>query len=229
MWNLAQTWGFVPEDHPNPARGIQRFKGKPRDRWVKPDEMPKLAQAIDQEESPYVRAALWLYLLTGLRKNELLRAEWQDVDFASQILRVPETKSGRVHYVSLSGPAMQILNDLPREKDNPYVLPGNREGEHLVNMDKPWFRVRTRAKIADVRLHDLRRTVGSWLATDGRSLLLIGRVLNHTSQQTTQIYAHLQQDPIREAMERHASRIMAAAGKTDDGELVRLKRTESSD
>jgi integrase len=185
--------------------------------------MPRLAQAIDQEENPYVRAALWLYLLTGLRKNELLRAEWRDVDFATQILRVPETKSGRVHYVSLSGPAMQILNDLPREKDNPYILPGNKEGEHLVNMDKPWFRVRTRAKIADVRLHDLRRTVGSWLATDGRSLLLIGRVLNHARQQTTQIYAHLQQDPIREALERHASRILAAAGKTPGGVVVKLK------
>jgi integrase len=174
MFELARRWGFVPKDQGNPARDIDRFKEHKRDRWVNPEELPRLAQAIDAEPNVYVRMALWLYLLTGVRKSELLVAQWDDIDWERQELRLSETKAGRVHYVPLSAPALAILRELPRLEGNPYILPGHIHGRPIVNISRPWRRIRKAAGVEDVRLHDLRRTVGSWLAQSGNSLHLIG-------------------------------------------------------
>jgi integrase len=222
IFELARRWGFVPKDQINPARDIDRYKEEKRDRWINPDELPRLAQAIDAEPNIYVRMALWLYLLTGVRKSELLAARWEDVDWERQELRLAETKAERVHYVPLSAPAMAILRELPRLEGNPYILPGHITGRPLVNINKPWTRIRKAAGVEDVRLHDLRRTVGSWLAQSGNSLHLIGRVLNHSNQSTTAIYARFGQDHVRQALEEHAARIMGVAGKRPAAEVVRL-------
>lgn len=274
MFELARRWGFVPEDHPNPARGIDRFKEHKRDRWVTPEELPYLAQAINEEPNESARFALWLYLLTGARKSELLQARWDDVSFERAELRLAETKAGRTHYIPLSAAALTLLRQIPRHEGNPFILPGRpREGQqeekpaHLVNIDKPWNRVRAAATLAywqsldeeriaavlarleakfgrkptvvevraaadfdlpggilDVRLHDLRRTVGSWLAQAGNSLHLIGRVLNHSNASTTQVYARFGEDHVRAALEQHGARIMGAAGLTPAAEVVDIKK-----
>ncbi len=223
MFDLARRWGYVPDDHPNPARDIDQFKEKKRDRWVTPEELPRLAKAIDEEANPYARNALWLYLLTGARKSEILRARWEDVDWTREELRIPETKADRIHYIPLSGPAIALLRQVPRLKGNPYIFPGAKEKAHLVNIDKPWHRVRQAAGVEDVRLHDLRRTVGSWLAQAGNSLHLIGRVLNHSNQSTTAVYARFSQDHVREALEQHAKRLLGVAGKVPPAEVVPLQ------
>lgn len=223
MFELARhPYGFVPPDHVNPARGIKRFKEDKRDRWVSPEELPKLARAIDLEPNVYVRMALWLYLLTGVRKGELLSVKWTDIDWRRQELRLGETKAGRVHYVPLSAPAMTILRELPRLVNNLYILPGHIHGRPLVNINLPWTRIRKAAGVEDVRLHDLRRTVGSWLAQSGNSLHLIGRVLNHSNQSTTAVYARFGQDHVRQALEEHAARLMGVAGKRPAAEVVNL-------
>ncbi len=222
MLNLARQWGFVDERWPNPAQGIPMHPEKSRDRWVTPDELPRLAKSIDEEANVYVRSALWLYLLTGMRKNELLQAKWDDIDWERKELRLSETKAGRVHYVPLSQPAVAILQTVPRQENNPYILCGARKGGHLVNIDVPWRRVRKRASVHDVRLHDLRRTVGSWLAQAGNDLHLIGKVLNHSKLGTTQVYARFSQDVVHKALDDHGARIMAAAGKAEPAEVVEL-------
>jgi len=222
MFELARRWGFVPEGHGNPARDIDRFTEAKRDRWVTHDELPRLAQAINEEPNASARAALWLYLLTGARKTELLKAQWADVDWTRAELRLPDTKAGRTHYIPLSPPAVALLRDLPQTEGNPYVLPGKLPGAHLVNISKPWGRVRTAAGVADVRLHDLRRTVGSWLAQSGNSLHLIGRVLNHSNQSTTAVYARFGEDSVRAALDQHGARIMGAAGLTPAAEVTQL-------
>ena len=222
MFGLAHLWGFVPEDHRNPAKGIEDYRETKRDRWVTPEELPRLAQAIDEEPNQTARFALWLYLLTGARKSELLRAQWDHIDWTRAELRLPDTKAGRVHYIPLSAPALALLREIPREEGNPYILPGKLPGAHLVNISKPWDRVRTAAGVADVRLHDLRRTVGSWLAQAGNSLHLVGRVLNHSNQSTTAIYARFGEDSLRAALEQHGARIMWAAGLTPSAEIAEL-------
>jgi integrase len=213
MLNCARQWGFVSETYVNPASGIPLHPEKSRDRWVTQQELPRLAKAIDEEPNVYARAALWLYLLTGVRKNELLGAKWDDIDWDRRELRLGETKAGRVHYVPLSEPAIATLRALPREENNPFILPGARKGQHLVNISKPWLRVRKAAGVEDVRLHDLRRTVGSWLAQAGNDLHLIGKVLNHSNLATSAVYARFSQDVVHQALEEHGKRLMAAAGK----------------
>lgn len=212
VWGLGQTWGLVPEDAPNPAKGIERFKEESRERWVSAEEMPRLAKAIDAHPNPYVRAALWLYLLTGCRKTELLGARWEDVDLKAAELRIPAPKQGKPHRVPLSGPAVEILAALPRLESNPHVFPGRKPGAHLVNLNKPWNAIRADANLDGVRIHDLRRTVGSWLATSGHTLVLIGKVLGHTQARTTQVYTRLQTGPARAALEKHAEQLVSASG-----------------
>lgn len=217
MFELAEVWGYVPEGHPNPARKIEKFKERKRDRWVTPDELPALAQAIDDEPNTVARDALWLYLLTGLRKNELLSLKWSNINIDRRELHLDDSKSGRAHYLPLSTAALTQLDAITPVKDNPYVFPGRDDGHHLVNIDKAWRRVRKAAGIEDVRLHDLRRTVGSWLAQSGNSLHLIGRVLNHSNVSTTQVYARFGQDSIRQALDQHGEQIMGVAGKRVSG------------
>jgi integrase len=241
MFELARRWDFVPKDHSNPARDIDRFKEHKRDRWITPEELPRLAQAINEEPNEVARHALWLYLLTGARKSELLQARWEHVDWSRAELKLPDTKAGRVHYIPLSSPALTLLREIPREDGNPYILPGRGPrskkdiGEHepqpapLVNISKPWSRVRKAAGVEDVRLHDLRRTVGSWLAQSGNSLHLIGRVLNHSNQSTTAVYARFGEDSVRAALEQHGVRILGVAGVTPTANVPEPTSDQAAD
>ena len=266
MYDLARQWGYVPDDYPNPSRDIELFSEHKRDRWVKPTELPKLMEAINREDNISARNALWLYLLTGVRKSELLTAKWHDIDWDRKELRIPNTKADRIHYVPLSKPAISMLQEIPRIEGNPYILPGKKEKAHLVNIDKPWIRAKSRATVLllkgetnknlsdliqqleddfqreptlseiknaanfdiptglqDVRLHDLRRTVGSWMAQAGNSLHLIGKVLNHSNQSTTAIYARFSEDQTRNALEQHGKQIMGVA-KNKPTNVVELKK-----
>lgn len=213
MFTCAEKWGHVPEGSPNPAAGVEPFAEKSRERYVTPKELPSLVKAIEAEENVFVRAVLWLYLLTGCRKSELLAATWDNVDLERRELRIPETKAGRAHVVPLSAPAARILEDLPRFSDNPHVFPGARRGQPLTNISKNWRTIRESAGLEDVHLHDLRRTVGSWLAMSGASLPLIGKVLNHSNASTTQIYARLADELARNALDEYGEQVLKVAGR----------------
>jgi integrase len=219
MFTLAEAWGLTPAGHPNPARGIESRKEVARDRWVAPEELPKLAAAIDAETSPYTRGAIWLYLLLGARKSELLGARWADVDRTRKVLKLPKTKAGRPHEIPLGQAALEIFDTLPTEHGSPFVFPGRTPDKPMPEIRAAWDRVRTAAGVADVRLHDLRRTVGSWLVQSGASLHLVGRVLNHTNQATTARYARFAQDHVRDALEAHATKLLGAAGKLTSAEV----------
>jgi len=209
MFSLAMEWGFIDEKAINPADKITYHKEKKRERFLNREELIKVFQALTTEHNLYACAAIWMYLLTGARKNELLQAKWQDVDVENHALCIPLNKSGRVHYVPLSSTALDILDQIPRVADNPYIFVGHKSGQHLVNITKPWKRVVVAAGIEHARVHDLRRTVGSWLAQSGKSLPLIGKVLNHANPSTTAIYAKLLHDNASEALEEHGSRLLA--------------------
>lgn len=208
IYEIARDWGCVDEGFPNPARKIKSFPEEKRDRFVNAQELPRLATAIDAESDPHVRGAFWLYLLTGLRKRELLRARWVDIDFSANIWRIPETKAGRVHYLPISARVIAVLSALPRVEGNPHLIPGLRAGRSLEDLKKPWQRIRQRADLPDVRIHDLRRTTGSHMAQQGVPLHLIARILNHKDPSTTAVYAHFQQHHESEALTRYADHLI---------------------
>lgn len=207
MFNLALDWGHHPG--PNPASRIKFFKEVKRDRFVRPDELPRLWQALQNEPNPYVRGAFFIALLTGARRSEVLGMKWEDLDLAQGLWRIPDTKAGRPHTLPLPRLVVDELLKLPRLDGNPHVFCGRWGRKNLNNVSKPWRRIRNEAGISDVRIHDLRRTLGSWLVAAGASLPLIGKALNHSQPATTAIYARLQLDPVREALEANAARMLA--------------------
>ena len=209
MFSKAQEWGLLDEGVPNPAARVQPFKERSRDRWVMPEELPELWKAIEAEPNLYRRAAFKLYLFTGLRRNELLKIRWKDVDLTRAEIRLPDTKAGRSHTVALSQPALEILQQLPRQIGNAHVFPGRVAGEPLVNVAKSWRRIRKQAGLEDVRLHDLRRTVGAMMATSGTSVGVVGKVLNHTTPSATAVYARIAEPAARKALEEHGARVAA--------------------
>lgn len=215
MFKLARAWEMVPADALNPADGVRKFKEHKRSRFVTPVELPEIAKAIDAEPNIYARAGLWLLLLTGARKSELLAVRRdRDIDWKAARLTLPDTKAGEEQHISLSAHALAIMQAIPAIEGNPYLLPGRKPKGHLVNIDKPWRRVRKAAKVEDITLHDLRRSVGSWMTQSGVDLNVIKDALRHASISTTLTYARLGADPAREAMEAHGKRIMAAAKRT---------------
>jgi integrase len=208
MYNLGRKWGLVPIDKASPASGVERFPETKRRRFVTPDELPQLSKAIDQEADEYIRHAVWLLLLTGLRRGELLKAKWGDIDWKQRTLLIPKTKNGEALLAPLSHAAIARLKVVPQLQGNPYIICGRKAGQHLVNLTDAWSRIRTAAGLNDLRIHDLRRTVGSWLVRDGASLHLVGSVLNHKDQKTTAGYAYFQTKERHKALDKHGRNVV---------------------
>lgn len=214
MFNLATDWGLY--SGVNPCTRIKKFPEVSRDRFVTPDELPRLWTALGTDPNPFVRVAFLVSILTGARRSEVLQMKWLDVDFTQNTWRIEHTKANRVHLLPLPLPVIREIQKLPRMDGNEFIFCGRWGRHHLVNISKPWARIRKAAGLDDVRIHDLRRTLGSWLVAAGASLPLIGKALNHSQAATTQIYARMQLDPVRLALEQNATKMLsmiAQAGK----------------
>ncbi len=211
MYHCAETWGLVPRGFPNPCAGIEEFPERKRKVYVTGEQMPALARAIDGELNEHARHALWLLLLTGVRKKELLRAQWRDVDWDRRTLAIGRTKSGEPLLAPLSTAAIERLKMIPRIDGNPYVICGPLTGQPLKDLRSAWTRVRAAAGLEEFRIHDLRRTVGSWLVQDGVSLHLVGAVLNHKDPKTTAGYAYFQTEDRQSVLDRHGERLREIA------------------
>jgi integrase len=209
MFNWGRVSGWVPKDHANPAVGIVRFPSRKRKRFITTVEMPRLLQALEQEDNDYARHGIWLLLLMGLRCKELLKAKWDDIDWDMGTLFIGLTKNGEPLLAPISDAAMDRLKIVPRISDNPYIICGRLRGQYLRGLGEPLRRTLKRAGLVNLRIHDLRRTVGSWLAQDGRSLHLIGDVLNHRDPKTTAGYAYFQTQQRRDALSDHGNRVLA--------------------
>jgi len=213
-FNLAELWGYRA-DASNPCRHVQKYAETKRERFLSQEEITRLMAILDAEEKegkelPPVLCAIRLLLLTGCRLNEILRLSWQEVDFDKSCLFLLDSKRGK-RTVYLSPPAVELLQNIPREKDHPYVIAGKNKHSHLINLQKPWRRIRKKGGLEDVRIHDLRHTFASVAAAKGLSLPVIGALLGHSQTQTTARYAHLVGQPLLEAV-----------GKV--GELIHVRR-----
>ena len=151
--------------------------------------------------------AIRFLLLTGARRGEVLQAEWGQFDLSSGVWTKPSahTKQKREHRVPLSEAAIELLEKIRRETNGQFVFPGRKPGAALAELKRSWQTIRRRANLENVRLHDLRHTYASILASSGMSLPIIGALLGHTQTSTTERYSHLQDDPLREATERVAN------------------------
>ena len=216
----------------NPVRGVKRFKGQKKERFLTTGELAQLGDALTAAEregfNPVAVAAIRLLVMTGARKSEILTLRWEWVDFERSCLRLPDSKTG-AKVVPLGAPPLELLASLPRIENNPHVLPGNKAGGHLVGLQKAWARLRNRAGLPDVRLHDLRHSFASIAVAGGDSLYLVGKVLGHHQASTTERYAHLHDDPLRAVADRTARQIAAAMKSEGDteAEVVALPKRKS--
>ncbi|MBT4588308.1 MAG: tyrosine-type recombinase/integrase [Rhodospirillaceae bacterium] len=212
----------------NPAHGIKRFKEQKKERFLSPKELSALGEALSEAEkdgmTPSAVNAVRLLAMTGCRKSEILELKWEYVDFERSCFRLPDSKTGS-KTISVGAAVLELINKIPKVKKNPYVLPGSVEKHHFVGLAKAWQKIRKKAGIEDVRIHDLRHSFASVGAAGGDSLYMIGKLLGHTQAATTQRYAHLADDPLKATADRIAGHI-AGAMSNSDGEVIPLKKQQ---
>lgn len=201
----------------NPCVGIERFAEQKRRRYLSSAELARLGGALARAEeqkliSPYVIAAIRLLVFTGARLTEILTLRWDHVDLERGLINLVDSKTG-AKTIYLNAAAQGLLTTLPRIEGNPFVVPGERSGKHLVNLEKPWRRVRELAQLPDVRLHDLRHSFASIGAGAGLGLPVIGALLGHAQAATTARYAHLASDPLQQAADLIGEKLEAAMAR----------------
>jgi integrase len=217
MFSLAVKWRMRSD---TPVRGVERNQEYKRTRYLSGAELARLTEALaaypDQQAASIVR----MLLLTGARRGEVLAAKWDDFDLETGTWTKPgaTTKQKTEHRVPLSAPARQLLAEMHEAKIAEHVFPG-RYGGHRQNVKRAWAELCESAGIKDARVHDLRHTYASLLASSGMSLPIIGVLLGHTQAATTLRYAHLLDDPLRKATETVGALV---AGKPS-AEIVSLK------
>jgi integrase len=213
MMNLAEAWG-LRLDGSNPVRHVKKYREDKRERYLTKAELQRLGAVLADAqtkatESPFAVAAIGLLVLTGARLIEILTLRWEYVDLENEVLRLPDSKTG-AKLIYLNAAAINLLRTMPRMAGNLYVIPGKNPGARLINLQKPWRRIRGKANLADVRIHDLRHSFASVAAGTGMSLPMIGKLLGHSQPVTTARYAHLATDPVRAASNLIGAEISAA-------------------
>ena len=204
MFTLAEAWELMSPGN-NPCHSVRRYRTRPRERFLTPEECRRLGRALkDAEGEVWVPAiaAIKLLILTGCRKSEILNLCWDDVDRTAGNLRLRDAKAGP-RMVPLTEPVLSVLEGIPRQPDNPRVIPGQRRGRGLSNLNYYLELIRERAGLDDVRIHDLRHSYASRALALGESLPTIGRLLGHRKVETTARYVHL----IRDAEKLAAARV----------------------
>jgi integrase len=226
MCSLAEVWEMRPRGS-NPCRGLRRYAERRRERFLSYSEFSRLGEVLavieaEGREAPAAILAIRLLALTGARRDEILTLRWDFVDLERGVLRLPDSKTG-AKIIPLGAAAAQLLAAAPRMKDNPYVCPGRRSGGRLVGLQDPWQRIRERASLPGVRLHDLRHSWASTGAAGGLGLPIIGKILGHLHPITTHRYTHFCDDPLRAAADRVAGEIDSAMRGGPRAEVIPLR------
>ena len=200
IYNKAIEWGW---EGVNPAQGIKKFKEKSRARFLHPDELPRFFESLDAEQNDTIRDYIYVSLFTGVRKTNVLEMRWEDIYLDRREWLVPETKNGEPLRTHLIEQVVDLLKTrLTKYGRGAWVFEGTGKTGHLIEPKAGWKRILDRAGIKELRLHDLRRTFGSWQAATGANSYMIGHSLGHKSPQSTAVYARLNLDPVRDSVEK---------------------------
>lgn len=249
MFSLALRWGWRDHGAGNPAKGIERNQEVKRHRYLSPEELQRLTKALAEHDDRQAANIIRLLLLTGARRGEVQAARWADINLTTGVWTKPgsTTKQKTEHRVPLSAPARQLLSELHADAEreaqrkgrdpSEYVFPGRGGKSHRQELKKDWAQLCVAAGLVDsetttdakgrervklkpnCRIHDLRHTYASVLASAGLSLPVIGALLGHSQPATTARYSHLMDDPLRAATERVGAIV---SGSSEDGESAQI-------
>jgi integrase len=202
VFNLGIDWKMCSV---NPCRRVRLFTENVRTRHLSQAEAARLNTALLEESDWRWKAFFPLLLFTGLRKGELLALTWNRVDFDQRTVTIEKRKNKKPLVQPLVDGAMRILAGLPSRGVSEFVFPGDREGRPLVNPDDAWQRIREKAGLNDVRIHDCRHSFASFLINANVPILVVSKALGHRSLASSQRYAHLEHQTVRAAMEQSAN------------------------
>jgi len=243
-FNLAELWEMRAEGT-NPCSKIERYRENRRERFLSAEELGRLGSTLRRAETVglpaheakpdghrtlYRRvttAAIELLLFTGCRLSEVVNLRWEQVDFAVGTITLLETKSGRPQLVMMNAPARQVLKALEANKNSEWVLPSASNVSRPLSatvLETAWGRIRTAAQLKDVRLHDLRHTVGTYAGQSGANAFLVRDLLRHKNLAMTGRYVNRADDPVRTLSDQVGERIAAGLAGRSTAEVVALKR-----
>ena len=225
IFNLAIKWETTGIAK-NPTAGIPLLEeNNKKERYLTGDEANKLIVALQKSENKMLQYIVPMLILTGARKQEVLKAKWEELNFDQKVWRIPTSKSGKARHVPISDGVIYLLAGVPRFEGCQYVFVNPKTLLPFVNVYCSWDTARTSVGLKDVRLHDLRHSFASFLVNSGRSLYEVQRILGHTQIKTTQRYAHLSQESLLAAANEVAKAVpilMALANKVVDVPLTQL-------
>jgi len=206
MFSLAVGWGWRDD---NPASGFRRRLENERERFLTPEEIGRLAKALDAADDQRAAGIIRLCMLTGARVGEVRQARFEqfNLDLGSWSKPAATTKQRKIHRIPISNEVATIVRQrqLLVPSGNPWLFPSDTPGQPVQEIRRFWKAIQTEADLPGVRVHDLRHTFASLLVSGGASLEMIGKLLGHTQMQTTQRYAHLMDSPLREGLDTVAS------------------------
>jgi integrase len=198
IFNLAEKWEVIDK---SPARGVSRMADHNRkERYLTKEETTRLLAVLKASPNRVMADLITFLILTGARKSEASQARWENVNLETGVWTVPMSKSGKPRYIPLSRAAIELL-EKRQVNGSEYIFPNSRTGKPLRHLYFSWDKIRKQAGIPDVRIHDLRHNFASLLVNNGRSLYEVQKLLGHADISTTQRYAHLSQDTLKDATE----------------------------
>lgn len=212
MYNKAIEWGYPSI---NPASNIKTVRETSRDRFLQPDEIHRFFTVLEKESNITMKNFFYVALFTGARKNNILAMEWKDISFSLRSWNITKTKNSCNQELPLIPIVIEKLQELKQyqEENNiisDYVFYSNTsKSGHLEEPKKVWNRILNNAEINNLRIHDIRRTFGSYQAIEGASSLIIGKTLGHKSSKATEIYSRLSLEPIRNSIEKASERMLS--------------------
>jgi len=209
MYNKATEWGNYSQKLDNPTKGIKKFPEKSRDRFLSGDELHRFFYALYQMPDGTFKYYILLSLFLGQRRNNIVSLRWDNIDLENGLVYFADTKNKTPLQVPLTTHATALLCLIKQNSNSDWVLPSATSASgHYVEPKKSWQKLLDGAGITNLRLHDLRRTLGSYQAIVGASLPIIGKSLGHKSQAATEIYARLSVDPVRDSMQKATDKML---------------------
>lgn len=204
-------------DGANPAASVTKFHEASRNVYLAKNELPKFLAALAKEKKDNrdLHDIVWLALLTGARRGDLLAMRWQDLNLDAALWNIPNPKSRTAYVVALAPEAVEVIKSRRGLcADSVFVFPGDGATGHWQEIKKSWEQFRADAGFPNLRFHDLRRTMASHAVQNNVPLLVVAKMLGHASSAAvTEVYARLSTDTIREGVGAATKAIVAAAPK----------------
>ncbi len=188
-------------DGRNPAISVKLNKTEPRVRYMEHAELQRFFAVLDEYDNEISRDAILMLIYTGARKRNVLEMKWADIDMEAKIWKIPQTKTAKNVTIALVEPAMEVLQRRWEQAENEWVFysPTSKSG-HVEDIKRAWASILEKAQITNLRIHDLRHTLATYLIANGADAFIVQRALTHKSLQSTQVYVNLGVEHLRDKL-----------------------------